>query len=89
MKIEITKKVEMGEKILPVKPEETVTNVESRKFVETIEEKAIEYVINISKNGLFGKLQNPQGAGVELVNAFKAGAKFAQQWINVNDEAQK
>ena len=54
--------------------------------MKTVEEAAREYVIVLSEDNLFGKLKEPKGAGTELLNAFKAGVEFAQQWKSVDDE---
>jgi len=41
---------------------------------------ARDYVIKLSGDGeLFGKLTKPRGAGVELVEAFKAGVEFGKK----------
>jgi hypothetical protein len=54
--------------------------------MRTIEDAAKEYIISISVEDLMGKLKNPRGVGIELLEAFKAGAAFAQRWIPVKNE---
>ena len=54
--------------------------------METINEAAIKYVANLSEGDVFGRLKQPRGAGVELVNAFTAGTAFAQRWISIGEE---
>jgi len=54
--------------------------------MKTKEQAAKEYVINLSEPRKFGNIKTPRGAGIELMEAFKGGVEFAQQWISVDDE---
>ena len=53
--------------------------------MKTIEQEAKNYVKSLSVPELFGRLKQPRGAGIELLEAFKAGVKFAQRFTVVED----